>query len=61
MVRAVYNARNRPMIEARKLGFNFLELRLAPTGSPAPLHPGAEAFYTEARVLPTPRPAAAQR
>jgi uncharacterized protein len=61
MVRAVYNTRNRPMIEARKVGFNFLDLRRAPTGSIAPLHPGAENFYTQARVLPARRPAPAQR
>jgi TRAP transporter TAXI family solute receptor len=61
MVRAIYNTRNRPMIEARKLGFNFLDLKLAPTGSPAPLHAGAESFYSEMRVLPVRRPAAAER
>jgi TRAP transporter TAXI family solute receptor len=52
MVRALYNPRNRPMIEARQSGFNFLELETAAKDTIAPLHPGAQRFFTEARVIP---------
>ena len=52
LTRAVYNPRNRPMIEARRSGFNFLELNTAARDPIAPLHPGAQRFFTEQRVLP---------
>jgi TRAP transporter TAXI family solute receptor len=61
MIRALYNPRNRPMIEARRSGFNFLELSSAAKDAIAPLHPGAMRYYTEARVMPPPPGAAAQR
>jgi TRAP transporter TAXI family solute receptor len=52
MVRALYNPRNRPMVDARRSGFNFLDLGTAAREPIAPLHPGAQRFFTEIRVLP---------
>jgi hypothetical protein len=49
------------MIDARRSGFNFLELNSAAKDAIAPLHPGAVRFYTDARVMPPPPGAAAQR
>ena len=65
MVKAVYNPRNRPMIEARNTGSDFLEVELAAEATPAPLHPGALRYYTEAHLvggpvipaMPLPKPA----
>ncbi len=54
MVRALYNGRNRPMIEARRAGHNFLDINFAARNPIAPLHPGAERFFREMRALPAP-------
>lgn len=54
MVKAIYNPRNRPMVEARFTGSDFLELSAAMSGSPIPFHAGVLQFYAEAGVLPAP-------
>ena len=61
MLRALFNPRNRPMIDARRSGFHFIELRRAALDPIAPLHPAAERFYAQARVLPQPSPRRAER
>lgn len=52
MVKALYNSKNRPMIEARAAGRDFFKLADAAKNAIAPLHPGAAKFYTEAHLLP---------
>lgn len=54
MVRAVYNPQNRPLVEARFTGSDFLELDKAMNNSPIPFHPGVLQYYAEAGVLPAP-------
>jgi len=54
MVKAIFNPDNRPQIEARQTGSNFLELETAMNGSPVAYHPGALQYYAEAGVLPAP-------
>lgn len=57
MTKALYNPLNRPMIEARHLGANFLESSVAAKGATAPFHPGAARYFTEAKLMPA-KPAA---
>ncbi|MEE8439602.1 MAG: TAXI family TRAP transporter solute-binding subunit [Micropepsaceae bacterium] len=54
MVKAIYNPSNRPQIEARLTGRNFLELETAMNGSPTSFHSGALQYFAEAGVLPAP-------
>ena len=54
MVRAVYNPQNRPLVEARFTGSDFLELESAMSNSPVPFHPGVLQYYAEAGVLAAP-------
>ncbi len=61
MVRALYNPLNRPMIEGRRLGANFLELNIAAKGVTAPFHPAAARYFTEVRAMPPKSPAQAKK
>ena len=52
MVRALYNPRNRPMIDARRVGYEFFSNAVAARNPVAPLHPGAARYFREAQLLP---------
>jgi TRAP transporter TAXI family solute receptor len=52
MVKALYNPRNRPLIENRKVGSAFLDAKTAAQRTVAPLHEGALRYFTESGVLP---------
>jgi len=54
LVRAIYNPRNRPLVEVRFTGSDFLELESAMSNSPIPFHPGVLQYYAEAGVLAAP-------
>lgn len=52
MVRALYNPRNRAMIEARRVGYEFFSSTIAARNPVAPLHPGAARYFREVQLLP---------
>jgi TRAP transporter TAXI family solute receptor len=51
ILKAVYNPANRATLTAGKLGWHFMDETYGPKAGPAPLHPGAVRFFTEAGVL----------
>ena len=51
MLKALYNPANRPALQSARQGFHFIEPPFGPKLTPAPLHPGAARYFSEAGLL----------
>jgi hypothetical protein len=51
MLKALYNPANRQALQSARQGFHFIEAPLGPKLTPAPLHPGAARYFSEAGLL----------
>jgi len=51
MLKAIYNPANRSILQASKEGTHFMDPAFGARSGPAPLHPGAARYFTEAGFL----------
>jgi TRAP transporter TAXI family solute receptor len=54
MLRAIHHPRNRQLLDLERTGFDFFDAAKADDMLPAPLHPGAERYFEQAGIAPTP-------